>query len=112
MSSAAPRPVVLVLTTIGVDADAAGLARTLVEERLAACVNVLPAMTSVYRWKGQVEQDREQQIVIKTTADRVEALEARLRALHPYDLPEFLVLTAGGGSSAYLDWVGESVALR
>lgn len=99
----------LVLTTLAADADAVALARTLVEERLAACVNVLPPMTSVYRWQGQVEQDREQQIVIKTTSARVPALEARLRTLHPYDLPEFLVLPAAGGSSAYLAWVGESV---
>jgi periplasmic divalent cation tolerance protein len=100
---------VLVLTTVGADADASALARTLVGERLAACVNVLPVMTSVYRWKGQVEQDREQQLVIKTTADRLPELEARLRALHPYELPEFLVLPAGGGSRDYLAWVGESV---
>ena len=112
MSSAAEGSVVLVLTTVGADADAVGIARTLVEERLAACVNVLPAMTSVYRWKGQVEQDREQQIVIKTTADRVAPLETRLRVLHPYELPEFLVLPAGGGSAAYLAWVGESVSRR
>ena len=108
MSSTAPPAIVLVLTTLGADADAAALARTLVEERLAACVNVLP-VTSVYRWKGQVEQDREQQLVIKTTAGRVAALETRLRALHPYELPEFLVLPAGGGSAAYLLWVAESV---
>ena len=99
----------IVLTTLGADADAAALARTIVEERLAACVNVLPAMTSVYRWKGTVEQDREQQVIMKTTADRVDVLEARVRALHPYELPEFLVLPATGGSPAYLDWVRESV---
>jgi periplasmic divalent cation tolerance protein len=98
-----------VLTTIGADADAAALARTLVDERLAACVNVLPAMTSVYRWKGQVESDREQQIVIKTDARRLTALEARLRELHPYELPEFLVVAAAGGSAAYLAWVRDSV---
>ena len=99
----------IVLTTIGESADAAALARTLVEERLAACVNVLPPMTSIYRWQGQVEQDREQQMVIKTEAGRVDALEARIRELHPYELPEFLVLPAGGGSAAYLAWVRESV---
>lgn len=98
----------IVLTTLGADADAAALARTLVEERLAACVNVLPAMTSVYRWKGQLEQDREQQLVIKTTAARVAALEARLRTLHPYELPELLVLGAAAGA-AYGAWLGESV---
>jgi periplasmic divalent cation tolerance protein len=97
----------IVLTTLGADADAAGLARRLVEEHLAACVNVLPPMTSVYRWKGQVEQDHEQQLIIKTTAVRVAALEARLRALHPYELPEFLVLDAVAGA-AYGAWVGES----
>ena len=97
------------LTTIAAEADGAALGRTLVDERLAACVNVLPAMTSVYRWKGQVEQDREQQLIIKTTRDRLAALEARVRELHSYELPEFLVIAAGGGAEAYLAWVGESV---
>jgi periplasmic divalent cation tolerance protein len=107
----APQPsaVVLVLTTIGADADAPALARTLVDERLAACVNVLPEMTSVYRLKGQVERDRERQMVIKTDAGRLQALETRLRELHPYDLPEFLVVPASGGSAAYLAWIRESV---
>jgi periplasmic divalent cation tolerance protein len=98
----------LVLTTLGADADAAALARTLVEERLAACVNVLPAMTSIYRWKGSVEQEREQQLLIKTTAGRIEALAARLRELHPYEVPEFIVLDAAA-SAAYGAWVRESV---
>jgi periplasmic divalent cation tolerance protein len=97
----------IVLTTLGADADATALARTLVEERLAACVNVLPPMTSIYRWKEQLEQDREQQVIIKTSAARLSALEARLRALHPYELPEFLVLDAVAGA-AYGAWVGES----
>jgi periplasmic divalent cation tolerance protein len=97
----------IVLTTLGEDADAASIARTLIDERLAACVNILPVMTSVYRWQGKVEQDREQQVVIKTATDRVAALQARLRELHPYELPEFLVLDASG-SEAYLAWVGES----
>jgi periplasmic divalent cation tolerance protein len=101
--------VVLVLTTIGAETDAAALAQTLVEERLAACVNILPVMTSVYRWKDAVEQDREQQLAIKTSADRLPALETRLRQLHPYELPEFLVLPSAGGSPAYLDWVRASV---
>jgi periplasmic divalent cation tolerance protein len=97
----------IVLTTLGADADAAAIARTLIDERLAACVNILPAMLSVYRWQGKVEQDREQQIVIKTSSDRVAALQSRLRQLHPYELPEFLVLDATG-SEAYVAWVGES----
>jgi periplasmic divalent cation tolerance protein len=101
--------VVLVLTTIAAESDGAALARTLIEEHLAACVNVLPAMTSLYRWKGQVEQDREQQVVIKTTADRLAALEQRLRQLHTYELPEFLVVETDGGAAAYLGWVEDAV---
>ena len=100
----------IVLTTLGADADAAALAQTLVGERLAACVNVLPVMTSVYRWQGRVEQDREQQLIIKTARTQVPALEQRLRQLHPYELPEFLVLPASGGSEAYLRWVEECTA--
>jgi len=109
VSSSEPAAVVLVLTTLGADADAAAFARSLVDERLAACVNILPAVTSVYRWQGTVEQDREQLLVVKTTTDRLAALEARVRQLHPYDLPEFLVIPASGGSAAYLAWVSESV---
>ena len=102
---------VVVLTTLPADADAALLARTLVEEQLAACVNVLPPMTSFYRWKGVVETDREQQLVIKTSAAAVQALQARLGRLHPYELPEFLVLSAAG-SEAYLAWIGEGTSQR
>jgi periplasmic divalent cation tolerance protein len=98
---------ILVLTTLGAEADAAALARTLVDERLAACVNVLPVMTSIYRWKGSVEQDREQQLLIKTTAGNVVALAARLRELHPYELPEFIVLDAEA-SEAYAEWMDDS----
>ena len=109
MSSTAETGVVVVLTTIGADTDGAELARTLVNERLAACVNVLPPMTSVYRWEGQVQTDREQQLIIKTAARQVPALEARVRELHPYDVPEFLVLPVSDGSKAYVGWVVESV---
>ena len=108
MSSSVP-DVVLVLTSIAAEADGAVLARTLVDERLAACVNVLPPMTSVYRWKGQVEQDREQQVIIKTTRHTLAALESRMRELHSYELPEFVVIAASGGSDAYLKWVEEAV---
>lgn len=108
MSASVP-DVVLVLTTVAAEADAASLARTLVDERLAACVNVLPPMTSIYRWNGQVEQDREQQLIMKTTRERLGALESRIRELHGYELPEFLVIPASGGSGAYLAWVEASV---
>ena len=101
-----PAPVI-VLTTLAAGADAMSIARTLVDEQLAACVNVLPAMTSVYRWKGAVEQEREQQLVIKTLRDAVPALEARLRTLHPYELPEFLILDAAG-SAKYSAWIEEN----
>lgn len=109
MTSSADPQVRIVLTTIGIEADAAGLARALVDERLAACVNILPPMTSVYRWKGTIEQEPEHQILIKTTADRVDALQTRLRQLHPYEVPEFLVLEVSSGAAAYLAWVRESV---
>lgn len=99
--------VVLVLTTMPDDGNTDELARTLVEERLAACVNVHGPMVSTYRWKGRIEREPERQVVIKTTRDRVAALEARLRELHPYELPEFLVLDVGDGSDAYVKWVAE-----
>jgi len=88
------------------DDRADAVARTLVEEQLAACVNVHGPMISTYRWKGQVEREPERQLVIKTTAERVSDLEARLRALHPYELPEFMVIAASG-SDAYAKWVNE-----
>ena len=99
--------VALVLTTFSVG-HAVAVARVLVEERLAACVNVLPPMTSIYRWEGAVQQETEEQVVIKTSTDRLAALETRLRQLHPYELPEFLVITADAGAEAYLKWVGSA----
>ena len=110
MPRAADSDAVVVLTTLAADADAAALGRTLVAERLAACVNVLPVMTSVYHWKGRIEEEREQQLVIKTAGGRLAALEARLRELHPYDVPEFLVLRVSEGSAAYLRWLRDSVS--
>ena len=101
---------VLVCTTVGRTADGSALASVLVTERLAACVNVLPEMESVYRWKGQVESDRERQLIIKTRADRVSALKVRLRQLHEYEVPEFIVIPIVGGSEAYLNWIRESTA--
>ena len=99
----------LVLTTFPADGDADGFARTLVSERLAACVSVLPPMQSTYRWKGTVETAVERQVVIKTTAANVAAVEKRVRELHPYEVPEFLVLNIQAGSAAYLAWFNESV---
>jgi periplasmic divalent cation tolerance protein len=96
---------VLILTTVPDDARAEALARTLVEEHLAACVNIHGPMTSIYRWKGEVDREAERQFIIKTTRARVPALEARVKALHSYELPEFVVVPIEGGSGAYLDWV-------
>lgn len=109
MKSTTGESAVVILTTLSASADANAFARTLVSERLAACVNVLPPMTSVYRWKGTLEEDREQQLVIKTTADRVAAIEARFGELHPYELPEFLVIS-GAASEAYAGWLRDCVA--
>lgn len=99
----------LVLTTFPGDGDAEGFARTLVDERLAACVNVLPPMQSIYRWKGGVEMAAERQVIIKTTLAGVAALAQRLRELHPYQVPEFLVVNIEAGSPAYLSWLSDSV---
>jgi periplasmic divalent cation tolerance protein len=99
---------VIVLSTFPADADAETVARALVDERLAACVTILGGVTSVYRWDDQIQRDQEQQLVIKTRADRVDALRERLHALHPYDVPEFLVVPVTGGSERYLGWVRDS----
>jgi periplasmic divalent cation tolerance protein len=99
---------VLVLTTLPADTDHPKFAETLVDERLAACVNVLPEMLSVYRWEGQIERDAERQVFIKTTVDRVPALWERVRSLHRYQVPEFLVLPITDGSEPYLRWMRES----
>ena len=101
---------VIVLSTFPVDEDAAALARALVTERLAACVNILPPMPSIYRWEGSVEEVSEHQLVIKTTAARVESLKERLNELHPYDVPEILVLSVADGAMGYLEWVRQSIA--
>ena len=100
---------VIVLSTFPTDQDPLPLSRTLVEEQLVACVNVLPAMPSVYRWEGKVEQAVEHQLVMKTTRERVEALKARLAELHPYDVPELLVVPVVDGGESYLQWLTESV---
>jgi periplasmic divalent cation tolerance protein len=96
---------VVILTTVPDDGIAETIARTLVEERLAACVNIHSPMSSVYRWKGAVELEPERQLVIKTVRQRIEALRARIHGLHPYELPEWLVLAAVDAGPEYLEWV-------
>jgi periplasmic divalent cation tolerance protein len=86
------------------------IGRVLVEERLAACVNIIPGVTSVYRWEGEIRTDSEALAVIKTTEDCVQAVRLRVAELHPYEVPEFVALEVVEGSPAYLQWVRESVA--
>ena len=97
--------VVLILTTVPDDDRGETLAQTLVTERLAACVNVLGPMTSIYRWQGAVERESERQLVVKTTRDRIGAVRERIAQLHSYELPELIVLDVVDGSLGYLDWV-------
>ena len=100
---------VIVLTTFSADGDAEQFATRLIEERLAACVNVLPVMRSIYRWENAVERTAERQLIIKTSEDCVPALEALVATLHPYDVPEFLVIAVKGGSTDYLAWLAETL---
>ena len=95
---------VVVLTTVGSGFDARTLAGQLVEERLAACVNVFPQVYSVYRWQGRVEQDEEQLLLIKTAADRLDALQERLLRMHPYETPELVVLPIEELRGPYAQW--------
>ena len=85
------------------------LATTVVSERLAACASVLPGAVSIYRWEGRLETADEVLGILKTMPSRVEHLEKRIIELHPYEVPEVLVLTSTGGSKAYVDWVHDSV---
>ena len=101
-------PVVIVLTTWPADDGAASVARSLVEARLAACVTRLPQHKVVYRWQGAIEEAEEHQWVIKTTARTLGGLWDAVRAAHPYDTPEWLVLKVEGGSDEYLSWVRDT----
>jgi len=98
---------VVAMTTVPGDFDAAGMARTLVERGLAACVNVIPGTTSVYRWDGGIQTEAEQQLLVKTTADKIGALDDAIGALSPYDVPEFVVLPIVAGSAKYLAWLDQ-----
>lgn len=98
----------LVLTTAGSPDEAESIAESLVEQGLAACVNLLPGITSIYRWQGSVERSDEILLIIKTAEPRLAALESALRALHSYEVPELLVLTPQSGGSDYLAWLTAS----
>ena len=98
-------PVQIVLTTTANPDEAARLGRTLVEERLAGCATLIPAVQSIYRWKGKIESSTETMLLLKTGADQLAALQARLREMHSYETPEFLVLDVAAASQPYLDWL-------
>ena len=102
--------VVACLITFPDEETAARVARALVEEGLCACVNLLAQVRSIYRWQGAVSDDREVMGIAKTTGARVEALRARVVALHPYEVPEVIALPVVDGHGPYLDWVRSSVA--
>jgi periplasmic divalent cation tolerance protein len=95
---------VVFITTPTADV-AAQIARALVEERLAACGNVVPGLRSIYRWEGEIHDDAEALLVLKTTRARFEALRERALALHPYEVPEVIALPIEAGSAPYLEWI-------
>ncbi len=99
----------VVLVTAPSADKAAGIARALVEERLAACANIVPGMRSIYRWEGKVCDEAEALMVIKTRAEALEPLKQRVLALHPYSCPEVIALPVAGGHRAYLDWLAGQV---
>ena len=99
----------IILTTVGLMEKAEQIADALVERRLAACVNIVGPIRSVYRWKGGVQREQEYLLLIKTTAERATALATVFDELHPHELPEHLELAIEGGSGPYLEWLGAQV---
>jgi periplasmic divalent cation tolerance protein len=95
----------VVLVTVGSETEARTIARALVEERLAACINIIPGLTSIYRWEGQVCEDREFLLLIKTQGEKVTELRDRIGHLHSYAVPEVIALPIFAGSARYLEWL-------
>jgi periplasmic divalent cation tolerance protein len=100
----------IVLSTFASAEDAARTARSLVERRLVACVNLVPGVRSIYRWQGEIEDGAEVMAIMKTRRDRVRELLAALPALHPYEVPEVLVLPVAAGAGSYLDWLAREAS--
>lgn len=101
----------LALTTAPDEAEAERLAGALVEEELAACVNIVASVSSIYRWAGRTHRDAEVLVLVKTTGAALETLQRRLLELHPYRTPEFVAFEIGAGSAAYLEWVAANVSI-
>jgi periplasmic divalent cation tolerance protein len=99
----------LVISTTGSRAEASRIATALVEEELAACVNIIGPIESIYRWHGKMESSPEFLLLVKTTSSRSSAAISRIRELHSYELPEAIELTIDGGNAEYLQWIAESV---
>jgi periplasmic divalent cation tolerance protein len=99
----------IVLCTAGSEDEARKIARHLVEQRLAACVNIVPRMESIYRWQGKLESSGEWLLLIKTTVERFPAVREAIRDLHSYELPECIAISIEDGSSGYLEWIAQSV---
>ena len=99
----------LIISTAGSHDEASRIAHALVEEKFAACVNIVGPIESVYRWQGKVESAQEFLMLVKTTQARSNAAMARIRELHSYEVPEAIVININDGLSAYLSWIGESV---
>ena len=99
----------IVLSTTGSADEAHKIARHLVEHRLAACVNIVPAVESIYRWQGKLESSEEWLLLIKTSAGRFAEVRDAIRRLHSYDLPECVAVSVEDGSADYLEWIGDSV---
>ena len=100
-----PTALQIVLCTVPDQETGGRIANALVTEQLAACVNIIPGITSVYRWKGAVEQDQEALLLIKTGQDRWQPLQERIRALHPYELPEIIAVPIHTGQTDYIEWI-------
>jgi periplasmic divalent cation tolerance protein len=99
----------IVLSTAGSEEEARKIAHHLVERQLAACVNIVPHIESIYRWQGKMESSREWLLLIKTTAEKFPAVRDAIRELHSYDLPECVAIGIKDGSPEYLEWIGQSV---
>ena len=95
----------LVLSTVDTHQEAERIAQHLVEERLAACVNIVPKILSIYRWKGTLERATEHLMIIKTVEDRLPSLTHRIKELHPYEVPEVIAFSIQDGDPAYLEWI-------